>query len=90
MFDTSGTSSITVNSLPDELLLEIFRYVIPQQERMKDLIRLSGVCHRWKSVLEDVSTLWSWIDGEDGLPFVQKSLQLSKDAPLDIKYETKS
>ncbi|KAG8984716.1 hypothetical protein FRB90_005152, partial [Tulasnella sp. 427] len=90
MSGRSSTISTTVNSLPDELLLDIFRNIIPQQKRMKDLVRLSGVCRRWKSIIEDVSTLWSWIDGEDGLPFVQKSLQLSRDAPLDIKFETKS
>ncbi|KAG9001037.1 hypothetical protein FRB90_011686 [Tulasnella sp. 427] len=75
-----------IDSLPEELLLEVFRIVIPQRGRMKDLVRLSGVCRRWRTIVECVPTLWSEIDGDDGLPFVRKALKLSKDVLLDITY----
>ncbi|KAG8984723.1 hypothetical protein FRB90_005141 [Tulasnella sp. 427] len=82
----ASVSLTPIHTLPVELLLEIFRIVIPQWRRMKALVKLSSVCRRWRVTAEGAPTLWSGIDGDDGLPLVRKALELSKDVLLDITY----
>ncbi|KAM5308013.1 F-box/LRR-repeat protein 12 [Glossophaga mutica] len=47
---------VTLSDLPDSILLEIFSYV-----PVRDRIRISRVCHRWKRLVND-GWLWRHID----------------------------
>nr|XP_004667495.1 F-box/LRR-repeat protein 12 isoform X2 [Jaculus jaculus] len=46
----------SVNDLPDSVLLEIFSYL-----PVRDRIRISRVCHRWKRLVDD-RWLWRHVD----------------------------
>nr|KAF6400976.1 F-box and leucine rich repeat protein 12 [Rousettus aegyptiacus] len=46
----------TLADLPDSVLLEIFSYL-----PVRDRIRLSRVCHRWKRLVDD-RWLWRHVD----------------------------
>uniref|UniRef100_A0A8C5VJS9 F-box and leucine rich repeat protein 12 n=1 Tax=Microcebus murinus TaxID=30608 RepID=A0A8C5VJS9_MICMU len=46
----------TFAELPDSVLLEIFSYL-----PVRDRIRISRVCHRWKRLVDD-RWLWRHVD----------------------------
>ncbi|KAG9001040.1 hypothetical protein FRB90_011689, partial [Tulasnella sp. 427] len=83
----AGTNSTTIHSLPAELLLETTRIIISSTHPLEDLVRLSSVCRRWKTVLEGAPTLWTSISGVEELPLIRKGIELSQSLPLDIKYD---
>ncbi|KAG8971384.1 hypothetical protein FRB90_010514, partial [Tulasnella sp. 427] len=81
-------TSTTIHSLPEELLLEAIRVVISPERPLGDLVHLSSVCRRWKTILFGASSLWSSISGLEGLHVIRQAIRLSKNAPLDITYNS--
>ncbi|TFK67943.1 hypothetical protein BDN72DRAFT_842437 [Pluteus cervinus] len=79
-----------IHRLPPELLATVFllqkTFYWPNGTRIPWLT-VSQVCRRWMDVAYETATLWSSISISRHLPphIVEKSLQLSKSAPLDIK-----
>ncbi|KAI0695764.1 hypothetical protein C8T65DRAFT_743846 [Cerioporus squamosus] len=60
-------SGASVNQLPIELLMHIFRAVGPRTSPA-DAIRLTHVCRSWRSLIHHTPVFWSdFLDSEDGI-----------------------
>ena len=77
-----------VNSLPDELLSEIFR-LVQNDELARSWYRVLWVCHRWSTVGRSAAMLWSniTIERQPKDSFVAASLEYSKNTYLTIHLE---
>ncbi|KAN0120593.1 hypothetical protein V8E52_004420 [Russula decolorans] len=42
---------ITINMLPDDVLIDIFDFLLREQQRIQEWITLAHVCRRWRSVV---------------------------------------
>ena len=84
----------TIDSLPDELLSEIFRFVQPDSDddcfrRERQWFRVLWVSRRWSGVGRAAASLWCNITIERTLKrsLITASLEYSKNALLTIKFE---
>ncbi|KAI0919604.1 hypothetical protein AcV5_001625 [Taiwanofungus camphoratus] len=81
--DVLYNSSLPVNQLPNELLVEIFSCV---KERDGDMqwMKFTGVCGYWRAVAVSTPKLWSQIDLGKGVAFLRLCLERSQNAAADI------
>ncbi|KAJ7057612.1 hypothetical protein C8F01DRAFT_319987 [Mycena amicta] len=82
---TERNNSALINTLPSELLVQIFGSSITQRPS----VSLLSVCRRWRAIAEDSPTLWGdmFYNGEWGDHRKQEflyQLKRSKDAPLRV------
>ncbi|KAG8995138.1 hypothetical protein FRB90_000254, partial [Tulasnella sp. 427] len=75
-----------IHRLPPELVIELARWVEKSETRLRDLIRLTQVCQRWRTLLCAATTLWSSINAAEGAMAVSRAFQLVGDAPLDLEF----
>ncbi|KAI3659129.1 hypothetical protein MP638_001996 [Amoeboaphelidium occidentale] len=56
---------IVINSLPNEILADIFRYVITSPDgstvSVNELVKLERVCKLWSSIIEHRNSLWKYV-----------------------------
>ncbi|KAJ7057611.1 hypothetical protein C8F01DRAFT_1150456 [Mycena amicta] len=80
---TERNNSVPINSLPSELLVQIFRSAAASRPS----VSLLSVCRRWRAVAEDSPTLWSNIvykwETLRKHEFLDQ-LKRSKEAPLRV------
>ncbi len=82
----SQTTRSAISTLPNELLLHIFRHVsviTPRFPWNKSPLLLSLVCILWRNLILATSSLWSDIDLHH-LSMAKRRLALARDQPLDI------
>ncbi|KAI0795181.1 hypothetical protein BC629DRAFT_1505798 [Irpex lacteus] len=82
----SQTTRSAISTLPNELLLHIFRHVsviTPRFPWNKSPLLLSLVCILWRNLILATSSLWSDIDLHH-LSMAKHRLALARDQPLDI------
>ncbi|KAG8921065.1 hypothetical protein FRC00_009190, partial [Tulasnella sp. 408] len=53
---------------------------------LRDLVRLTLVCKRWRWIVEDSAVLWTKIDATVGRSAVRRALELAGDTLLDITF----
>ncbi|KAG8974741.1 hypothetical protein FRC05_006901 [Tulasnella sp. 425] len=75
-----------IDGLPMELLCNILWLAISPSNTRRDLCRLSLVCRLWWEWIESSALFWTYISAEDGLTYVRRALEKSKDAPIDLHY----
>ncbi|KLO11348.1 hypothetical protein SCHPADRAFT_998962 [Schizopora paradoxa] len=78
--------------LPQDILLDIFRFVVfsTSDGRMFDTLRLSHVCRHFHELVLDTPCLWSSIELLTRFPspeFVALCLERSKESELDIAFQ---
>ncbi|KAJ7057652.1 hypothetical protein C8F01DRAFT_1150571 [Mycena amicta] len=80
---TERNNSAPINTLPSELLVQIFR----SSATPRPSVSLLSVCRRWRGIAEDSPELWSNMDYQWGdfrkHEFLDQ-LKKSKDAPLRV------
>ncbi|TFK61997.1 hypothetical protein BDN72DRAFT_964832 [Pluteus cervinus] len=79
-----------IHRLPPELLSSVFLLQrTPYWSKSMGIpwLTVTQVCRRWRDIAYECATLWSYILALDQFPphIIEKSLQLSKSAPLDLK-----
>ncbi|KAL0063997.1 hypothetical protein AAF712_009065 [Marasmius tenuissimus] len=83
----------TINTLPVELLTEIFAYFSPTSSNysISPLLTFVSVCRHWRQTSFNASFLWSTIalvnPRPHRLPMVRQWLERSKNYPLTLKLE---
>ena len=77
---------ITIHSLPDEVLCDIFREVMTRYGAGPRWCRVLWVCRRWSTVGRSAALLWRYIAiiGMPNNSFISASLEYSKNAYLVI------
>src|SRR5260221_1127335 len=69
----------SINELPDEIISDIFHFLIGDD---KSLIAATSVCHLWRSIALERSTLWSniyfWCNNEPLGPYKDPQLACEK------------
>ncbi|KAL5485868.1 hypothetical protein ACEPAI_6911 [Sanghuangporus weigelae] len=83
-----------INTLPDELLREIFKYCLPEHPNFRSEfapLLLTHVCRRWRAVGSETPELWTTLHlnnpalrRKNVLPLLDLWLQRSGSWPLDI------
>ncbi|ESK88870.1 hypothetical protein Moror_17047 [Moniliophthora roreri MCA 2997] len=89
---TTTPQSSPINSIPVEILTDIFDFCQPQgdwrEPSVPTLEHIVAVCSHWRAVALSAPYLWSKIRLRDPLtpyiPLVQRWLELSQRCPLDI------
>ncbi|KAG8947197.1 hypothetical protein FRC04_010920 [Tulasnella sp. 424] len=76
----------SIQDLPIELFLYIFRLSFDLTSLQRDRCRLSLVCHSWRDLMQESACLWTEISAHDSIHYVETSLAKSKDLPIDIYY----
>ncbi|KIO25197.1 hypothetical protein M407DRAFT_25421 [Tulasnella calospora MUT 4182] len=79
-----------INSLPTEILDEIFFLVIDRQSARSDRCRLILVCRLWKEYVEGSALLWADISAWDSLAYTRRALERSKASVINIHYPARS
>lgn len=80
-------SSISIHSLPSELLLEVICTAMCgeiDEEYYRSLFSLSGVCSRWYHLILDSPSLWIRLNASDSPEILKVALKRSSGRPLDI------
>lgn len=84
-------SEAFINRLPQEILLRILSSIASDRGLEANgkvyygrLNRLSKVCRSWSTLIDQSPTLWSFIHSDLDKSTLQKSLNKSNHAPLDI------
>ncbi|KAG8983293.1 hypothetical protein FRB90_006152, partial [Tulasnella sp. 427] len=81
-----------INTLPVDLLIDIFHHAVYSGSFVEcDMpITLILVCHHWNQIVNDTPTLWTSIQKSSDRPLkkVLKALEKSKNAPLDISFDS--
>ncbi|KAG8950004.1 hypothetical protein FRC04_008083 [Tulasnella sp. 424] len=72
--------------LPGELLCRIFRLCLDPCYLKRDRCRLSLVCRLWCGWVQGSASLWTDIIASEGLGYLRKSIERSKDAPIELSY----
>ena len=74
-----------INRLPPEILSAIFRLVVGpvRATRLRDVLRLSSICHNWRVIILGDGVMWSGICviGQDPM-FIAQQLARCRGAPL--------
>lgn len=86
----------TIYSLPTEILLHIFRFVVQwDEDDWQDgeeidwrPVLLSHVCSTWRAAVLDTSSLWACLDFSR-YPSVRPLITRSKEQPVDVVHGTK-
>lgn len=80
-----------INSLPDDLILHIFRqgtFCSPDNKYAPTMpLRYSAICKRWRKLAMDASWLWAFLGFSDNPPYTLTKIFLarSRSAPLIIE-----
>lgn len=90
-------SFVPAQTLPPELLTDIFRRALPEPifegfdeaisnpHLFKTLIDFSLVCQQWKAVIDDAASLWAFLSADSALPsMLEHAIEKSQNAPLVI------
>ncbi|KAJ7765086.1 hypothetical protein DFH07DRAFT_1059018 [Mycena maculata] len=88
-----------VQSLPTELLEEIFTFASPSPEELRGFTpheapwSLTKVCRRWRTIAESLPTLWTTVALIDPswrypLPLLRRQIKLSGNRPLRIHFHS--
>ncbi|TFY62414.1 hypothetical protein EVJ58_g3881 [Rhodofomes roseus] len=87
-------STTSINQLPDELLVEILRYVHPGTSNLdlKQLIRATHVCQRWRVIALNAPLLWAAIRFDihhrtRRIDAAEMCMQRSRDALLHVNID---
>ncbi|KAG8947199.1 hypothetical protein FRC04_010922 [Tulasnella sp. 424] len=76
----------SIQDLPIELLVYIFRLSFDITSLRQDRCRLSLVCHFWRDLLQEFAYLWTEISAHDGIQYLERSLAKSKVLSLNVYY----
>ncbi|KAG8947196.1 hypothetical protein FRC04_010919 [Tulasnella sp. 424] len=76
----------SIQDLPTELLLYIFRLSFDITSLKRDRCRLILVCQYWRDVVQESAYLWTEISADDDRHYAERSLAKSKDLPIDLYY----
>ena len=80
----------SINRLPPEVFSPIFRLVTGpiKATDLRDVVRLSSVCHNWRAIILQDGTMWSNIrlTGQDP-SFVAQQLERCRGAPLHLSLD---
>ncbi|KAG8975720.1 hypothetical protein FRC05_005238 [Tulasnella sp. 425] len=76
----------SIQDLPIELLVYIFRLSFDITSLQRDRCRLGLVCHSWRDLVQKSPSLWTEISAHDNIHYIETSLTRSKDLPIDIYY----
>ncbi|TFK65522.1 hypothetical protein BDN72DRAFT_845401 [Pluteus cervinus] len=76
---------VTINSLPEELLVEILTFAGKSWVSNSALMKLLWVCQWWRKIALESSRLWTWI-GQFNSTQLSKWLSLSKHSSLHINF----
>ncbi|KAG8896046.1 hypothetical protein FRC01_012059, partial [Tulasnella sp. 417] len=79
-----------VQCLPNELLIDIVQLYAGPVSPIRDLINLILVCQRWRVIVEGTPSFWCLITGNETRTHLRRGLQMSKQLPLNIKYDTEA
>lgn len=89
---SSGYSAIE-EQLPPELIAELFRYTLDNQDNVlskaRALLLLRAVCRRWKQVAETDCKLWAstiYVRGSHGVRHLTHWIEKAGDMPLNIAF----
>ncbi|KAG8985384.1 hypothetical protein FRB90_004738, partial [Tulasnella sp. 427] len=82
----TGTSC-PIHSLPDEILIAIFRLVVCPLTPLRDPSWMRRICLRWKSILDSTPSFWTCIREDEGPRRTQRALNLSQNQPLDVIFK---
>ncbi|KIO25196.1 hypothetical protein M407DRAFT_25420 [Tulasnella calospora MUT 4182] len=78
--------SRNINSLPNELLCEIFLLAVNPYSARTDRCRLILVCRLWKKHVEDSALLWADISARGGRAYIRRALENSKASMINLHY----
>ncbi|KAG8908564.1 hypothetical protein FRC01_007339, partial [Tulasnella sp. 417] len=84
---------LPVHQLPVEVLADIFQETFDEDSgyfdsRLEQYKKLSHVCYRWQTVLDNSPGLWSRIDGKDPSALVDEALKKSSNRLLNFSFCT--
>ncbi|KAG8944230.1 hypothetical protein FRC04_002097 [Tulasnella sp. 424] len=94
---TKRNSFVPAQTLPPELLTDIFRRALPEPifegfdeaisnpHLLKTLIDFSLVCQQWKAIIDDAASLWAFLSADSASPStLEHAIEKSQSAPLVI------
>lgn len=81
-----STRRDSINQLPAEVLITVFRKSLDSARPGKDLVRLGLVCHFWRSIFESTPSLWAYINAADGIQHIQTAVRKTGEMPLELAY----
>lgn len=84
---------LPIYSLPPEILLEIFRFVLEETKPTLHYNRRRALCltaRAWWALIRSTSAFWSIIDLSQTTYALRQSLQLCRSSPLSIFYDSRS
>lgn len=76
-----------IDLLPEEIFINIIQFSIDADTPVRDLIKITAVCQRWKRILEGAPALWSGLTAADGVDGLRRALRMVQDAQLDLKFD---
>ncbi|KAG8919808.1 hypothetical protein FRC01_001101 [Tulasnella sp. 417] len=79
----------TINQLPQELIVIIFRLSIDSKKHVKVLKRLALVCRLWKAIVEGTPSFWTNIKAADGIKHARNAITKTGESPIDLTLETR-
>lgn len=80
----------SLDRLPNELLLPIFRDVVNEDSRdyYHHLHEIAQVCKRWSMVVKRSPQLWTYIHTGNPISLIRKAMVMSGQLPLHIDFST--
>ncbi|KAG8905659.1 hypothetical protein FRC01_008274 [Tulasnella sp. 417] len=78
----------TINQLPQELIVIIFRLCLDSKEPVKVLKRLALVCPLWKAIVKGTPSFWTNIKAADGIKHARNAIKKTGELPIDLTLET--
>ncbi|KAG8988716.1 hypothetical protein FRB90_002561, partial [Tulasnella sp. 427] len=79
-----------IDHLPIELLLRIFKLSLRIASLKVDRARLMLVCRLWRDIMVRSSYLWTEISSGDHQGYIQRSIEMSGESPLDLYHDADS
>lgn len=82
---------LPIQQLPTEVVLQVLCMVVPpfleQADYYMVLRQVSGVCHRWRQIINSTPTLWGRIHSWDSAYVVKEALKRSAHHALDVYFD---
>ncbi|KAF8316677.1 hypothetical protein DL93DRAFT_2192958 [Clavulina sp. PMI_390] len=78
-----------INTLPPELLREIFLLIVANREDYNQILKLSRVCVKWRGVISDVSELFTlipWEHWSSRIDLVRLWRRWARDRPHTLRF----
>ncbi|KAG8932004.1 hypothetical protein FRC00_000435 [Tulasnella sp. 408] len=74
----------TINRLPQELIVIIFRICLNSVNRVEVRTRLTLVCRIWNAIIEGTPSFWTLIQAADGIQNARNAITKTGELPIDL------